>query len=124
MGNNAVEVKGEKGGMRNYTDMSDGSSVVLEFPTSAGKLNVMLYQDANQVQVRVANKEMWAELQQRGEEIGKNCLFAGVKLKEAVEKGNFTRCGIWSEKQKEVSEKLFSWADKVRENSKETCRAL
>ncbi|WP_250296738.1 hypothetical protein [Wolbachia endosymbiont of Oedothorax gibbosus] len=127
MGNNAVEVKSEKGDIRNYTDMSDGSSIVLEFPTSIGKLNVILYHDVkkyDQVQVRVENKEMWAELQKRGEEIGKNCLFGGVKLKEAVERGSFTRCGIWSEKQKEVSEKLFSWADKVRENSKETCRAL
>ncbi|WP_264705640.1 hypothetical protein [Wolbachia endosymbiont (group A) of Gymnosoma rotundatum] len=127
IGNDAVEVKSEKGGIRNYTDMSDGRSIILEFPTSIGKLNVILYHDVkkyDQVQVRVENKEMWAELQKRGEEIGKNCLFAGVKLKEAVEKGNFTRCGIWSEKQKEVSEKLFSWADKVRENSKETCRAL
>ncbi|MFP3031164.1 MAG: hypothetical protein ACEY3M_08530, partial [Wolbachia sp.] len=127
MGNNAVEVKSEKGDIRNYTDMSDESSIVLEFPTSIGKLNVILYHDVkkyDQVQVRVENKEMWAELQKRGEEIGKNCLFGGVKLKEAVERGSFTRCGIWSEKQKEVSEKLFSWADKVRENSKETCRAL
>ncbi|MFP3021397.1 MAG: hypothetical protein ACEY3K_00060, partial [Wolbachia sp.] len=87
IGNNAVEVKSEKGGIRNYTDMSDGSSIVLEFPTSAGKLNIILYQDANQVQVRMADKEMWAELQKRGEEIGKNCLFGGVKLQEAVEKG-------------------------------------
>ncbi len=127
IGNNAVEVKSEKGGIRNYTDMSDGSSIALEFPTSIGKLNIILYHDVkkyDQVQVRVANKEMWAELQKRGEEIGKNCLFGGVNLKEVVERGNFTRCGIWSEKQKEVSEKLFSWADKVRENSKETCRAL
>ncbi|WP_338406619.1 hypothetical protein [Wolbachia endosymbiont (group A) of Longitarsus flavicornis] len=127
IGNDAVEVKSEKGGVRNYTDMSDESSIILEFPTSIGKLNVILYHDVkkyDQVQVRVENKEMWAELQQIGEEIGKNCLFGGVKLKEAVEKGSFTRCGIWSEKQKEVSEKLFSWVDKVRENSKETCRAL
>ncbi|MCA7010958.1 hypothetical protein [Wolbachia endosymbiont of Tribolium confusum] len=132
IGNDAVEVKSEKGGIRNYTDISDGSSIMLEFPTSIGKLNIILYHDVkkyDQVQVRVENKEMWAELQQRGEEIGKNCLFAGVKLKEAVEKGSFMRCGIWNSKQlmKEVdspSEKLFSWADKVRENSKETCRAL
>ncbi|WP_265036253.1 hypothetical protein [Wolbachia endosymbiont (group A) of Anomoia purmunda] len=127
IGNDAVEVKSEKGGIRNYTDISDGSSVMLEFPTSIGKRNIVLYQDVkncSQVQVKVADKEMWAELQKRGEEIGKNCLFGGVKLKEVVERGNFTRCGIWSEKQKEVSEKLFSWADKVRENSKETCRAL
>ncbi|BET28499.1 hypothetical protein wCauATS_07010 [Wolbachia pipientis] len=124
IGNDAVEVKSEKGGIRNYTDMSDGSSVMLEFTTSIGKLNIVLYQEADQVQVRVENKEMWAELQKRGEEIGKNCLFGGVNLKEVVERGNFTRCGIWSEKQKEVSEKLFSWADKVREGSKETFRGL
>ncbi len=127
MGNNAVEIRREEGGARNYVDVSDGSSVVLEFPTSLGKLNIVLYQDVktcSQVQVKVADKEMWAELQKRGEEIGKNCLFGGVKLKKVVERGNFTRGGIWSEKQKEVSEKLFSWADKVRENSKETCRAL
>ncbi len=128
IGNNAVEVKSEKGGIRNYTDMSDGSSIVLEFPTSIGKLNIILYQDANQVQVRIADKEMWAELQKRGEEIGKNCLFGGVKLKEAVEKGNFTRCGIWSEKYaiKEVSndEVLSPWVNRIREGSKETFRKL
>ncbi|UPA55013.1 hypothetical protein MWH06_07245 [Wolbachia pipientis] len=132
IGNDAVEIRREEGGVRNYVDVSDGSSVVLEIPTSAGKLNIILYHDVkkyDQVQVRVENKEMWAKLQQRGEEIGKNCLFAGVKLKEAVEKGSFMRCGIWNSKQlmKEVdspSEKLSSWVDKVRENSKETFRGL
>ncbi|WP_065095186.1 MULTISPECIES: hypothetical protein [unclassified Wolbachia] len=131
MGNNAVEVKSEKGDIRNYTDMSDGSSIVLEFPTSIGKLNVILYHDVkkyDQVQVRVENKEMWAELQKRGEEIGKNCLFGGVKLKEAVERGSFTRCGIWSEKYaiKEISndEVLSSWVNRVFGGSKETFREL
>ncbi len=128
IGNDAVEVKSEKGGIRNYTDMSDGSSVMLEFTTSIGKLNIVLYQEADQVQVRVENKEMWAELQKRGEEIGKNCLFGGVKLKEVVERGNFTRCGIWSEKYaiKEISndEVLSSWVNRVRGGSKETFREL
>ncbi len=131
IGNDAVEVKNEKGGIRNYTDISDGSSVMLEFPTSIGKLNIILYQDVkkyDQVQVRVENKEMWAELQQRGEEIGKNCLFGGVKLKEAVERGSFTRCGIWSEKYaiKEISndEVLSSWVNRVCGGSKETFRGL
>ncbi len=132
MGNNAVEVKSEKGGERHYIDMSDGSSIVLEFPTSVGKLNIILYHDVkkyDQVQVRVANKEMWAELQKIGEEVGKDCLFGGVKLEEVVKSGSFTRCGIWSSKQlmKEVDssgEKLSSWVDKVRENSKETFREL
>ncbi|MGL9761770.1 MAG: hypothetical protein ACR5LB_06255 [Wolbachia sp.] len=128
IGNDAVEVKSEKGGIRNYTDMSNGSSVMLEFPTSIGKLNIVLYQEADQVQVRVENKEMWAELEKRGEEIGKNCLFGGVKLKEVVERGNFTRCGIWSEKYsiKEISnnEVLSSWVNRIREGSKETFREL
>ncbi|WP_353279036.1 hypothetical protein [Wolbachia endosymbiont (group B) of Longitarsus flavicornis] len=133
IGNDAVEVKSEKGGTRNYVDVSGGGSIVLEFPTSTGKLNIILCHDVkkyDQVQVRVENKEMWAELQQRGEEIGKNCLFAGVKLKEAVEKGNFTRCGIWSEKYaiKEISNDEVlspsSWVNRVCGGSKETFRAL
>ncbi|WP_265037401.1 hypothetical protein [Wolbachia endosymbiont (group A) of Anomoia purmunda] len=131
IGNSEVEIRREQGGARNYVDVSDGSSVVLEFPTSIGKLNIILYHDVkkyDQVQVRVENKEMWAELQKRGEEIGKNCLFGGVKLQEAVEKGNFTRCGIWSEKYaiKEISndEVLSSWVNRIREGSKETFREL
>jgi len=133
IGNDAVEVKSEKGGIRNYIDMSDESSIILEFPTSIGKLNVILYHDVkkyDQVQVRVENKEMWAELQKIGEEIGKNCLFGGVKLKEAVERGSFTRCGIWSEKYsiKEVSNDEVlspsSWVNRIREGSKETFREL
>ncbi|WP_419198590.1 hypothetical protein ACJZL3_04030 [Wolbachia endosymbiont of Rhagoletis cingulata] len=131
IGNDAVEVKSEKGGIRNYTDISDGSSVMLEFPTSIGKLNIILYHDVkkyDQVQVRVENKEMWSKLQERGEEIGKNCLFGGVKLQEAVEKGNFTRCGIWNEKYaiKEVSnnEVLSPWVNRIRAGSKETFREL
>ncbi|EEB55255.1 hypothetical protein C1A_1310 [Wolbachia endosymbiont of Culex quinquefasciatus JHB] len=131
IGNDAVEVKSEKGGIRNYIDMSGESSIILEFPTSIGQLNIILYHDVkkyDQVQVRVENKEMWAELQKRGEEIGKNCLFGGVKLQEAVEKGNFTRCGIWSEKYaiKEVSnnEVLSPWVNRIREGSKETFREL
>ncbi len=104
---------------------------ILQFPTSIGKLNVILYHDVkkyDQVQVRVENKEMWAELQKRGEEIGKNCLFGGVKLKEVVERGNFTRCGIWNEKYaiKEISndEVLSPWVNRIREGSKETFRKL
>nr|WP_264731839.1 hypothetical protein [Wolbachia endosymbiont (group A) of Sphaerophoria taeniata] len=72
IGNDAVEVKSEKGGIRNYIDMSDESSIILEFPTSIGKLDIILYHDVkkyDQVQVRVENKEMWAELQQRGDTV-------------------------------------------------------
>ncbi|WCR59744.1 MAG: hypothetical protein PG978_001192 [Wolbachia endosymbiont of Ctenocephalides felis wCfeF] len=52
----------------------------------------------------------------------------GVKLQEAVEKGNFTRCGIWNEKYaiKEISndEVLSSWVNRVCGGSKETFREL
>ncbi len=51
-----------------------------------------------------------------------------MKLQEAVEKGNFTRCGIWNEKYaiKEISndEVLSSWVNRVCGGSKETFREL
>ncbi len=62
--------------------MSDGSSIILEFPTSIGKLDIILYHDVkkyDQVQVRVENKEMWSKLQERGEEIGKKLSFCWSK---------------------------------------------
>ncbi|MFT4327484.1 MAG: hypothetical protein AB3P07_02525, partial [Wolbachia pipientis] len=131
IGNNEVEVKVEKGGERNYTSLSDDSDFTMTLHSDLGEVKIRLYHDVkkyDQVQVRVENKEMWAELQKRGEEIGKNCLFGGVKLQEAVEKGNFTRCGIWSEKYaiKEVSnnEVLSPWVNRIREGSKETFREL
>ncbi|WP_250295809.1 hypothetical protein [Wolbachia endosymbiont of Oedothorax gibbosus] len=129
MGGSEIEVKNEKGGARNYVDVSDNSVFEVTFPTSIGGLRIVLCHKADQVQVRVADTEMWAELQRRGEVVGKGCLFGGMTVKEAVERGSFTRCGIWSEKQatkeiKEVSETLSSssWVDRTRRGSEAISR--
>ncbi len=51
-------------------------------------------EDYHQVQVEVEDEEMWNELQEIGEIVGKGCLFGGMSVKEVVEKGSFTRlCG-------------------------------
>ncbi len=129
IGNNEVEVKVEKGGERNYTSLSDDSDFTMTLHSDLGEVKIRLCHDRenyDRVQVIVEDKEMW---QKAGGVIRENCLFGGMTVKEAVEKGNFMRCGIWSSKQlmKEVDipdEKLSSWVDKVRENSKETCRKL
>ncbi|MBD0392209.1 hypothetical protein IC220_07345 [Wolbachia endosymbiont of Pentalonia nigronervosa] len=132
MGNSEVEVKSEQGGKRNYVGMSDGSDVIITFRTSIGELNIrMCHDDENQVLVKVEDKEKWAELKKKGEVVGKNSLFGGMTVKEAVEIGSFTRCGMWSKEQvteqiKEASEnsasETLSWVDRTRVDSKETSR--
>lgn len=132
VGNSEVEVKSEQGGARNYVGMSDSSDVIITFPTSIGELNIrMCHDDKDRVLVKVEDKEKWAELQKRNEPIGKDCLFGGMTVKEAVETGSFTRCGMWSKGQvteqiKGASEnsagETLSWVDRTRVDSKETSR--
>ncbi|WP_341820116.1 hypothetical protein [Wolbachia endosymbiont (group A) of Andrena bucephala] len=133
MGNSEVEVRSGKGGERNYTDISDNSAFEITFPTSIGGLRIEVYHNAendHQVQVRVADTEMWSELQKGGEVIGKGCLFGGMTVKEAVEKGSFVRDGRWSKEKvtEEIkavsnncsSEALSLWVDRTCGGSKET----
>ncbi|WP_353271594.1 hypothetical protein [Wolbachia endosymbiont (group A) of Rhorus exstirpatorius] len=131
IGNREFEVKNEKGGERNYTDISDNSVFEVTFPTSIGGLRVILYHKAendHQVQVRVADTEMWSELQKRGEIIGKGCLFGGTTVKEAVERESFTRSGMWSKEQakEEIradhSSETLSWVNRACGGSKEAFR--
>ncbi|MFP3030229.1 MAG: hypothetical protein ACEY3M_03345 [Wolbachia sp.] len=131
IGNREFEVKNEKGGERNYTDISDNSVFEVTFPTSIGGLRVILYHKAendHQVQVRVADTEMWSELQKRGEIIGKGCLFGGTTVKEAVERGSFTRSGMWSKEQakEEIradhSSETLSWVNRACGGSQEAFR--
>lgn len=134
IGDSEVEVKSEKGGERNYTDVSDNSAFEIAFPTSIGSLRIVVYHSAendHQVQVRVVDKEMWFELQKKGEEVGKGCLFGGMTVKEAVERGSFTRSGMWSKEQvteeikeasKNNSSETLSWVNRACGGSKETFR--
>ncbi|MDN5247702.1 MAG: ankyrin repeat domain-containing protein [Wolbachia endosymbiont of Tyrophagus putrescentiae] len=84
-------------GMRNYTDLSDDSDIMLTFPTSAGKVEVRLYpdsQDTTKIKVEVTgNKEILQELKNKNEKIGSNCLLGKLKIAEAIEQGFFTRSG-------------------------------
>ncbi|WP_265024775.1 MULTISPECIES: hypothetical protein [unclassified Wolbachia] len=102
----------------------------ITFPTSIGSLKIVVYHNAendSQVEVRVADKEMWSELQKRGENIGKGCFFGGMTVTEAVEKGSFPRSGKWSKDKVEKTisnSETLSWVDKVCGGSKETSRKL
>lgn len=100
VGNNKFEVKSEREGKRNYVGMSYGSDDVITFRISIGELGItMCHDDKDQVLVKVENKEKWAELQKRGNVVGKNCVFGRMTVKEAMETGNFTRCGIRNKEQ-------------------------
>ncbi|XCO72525.1 MAG: hypothetical protein ABS251_05205 [Wolbachia endosymbiont of Ephestia elutella] len=130
MGNSKVEVRSEKEGERNYVDVSDNSAFEITFPTSIGSLKIVVYHNAendSQVEVGVADKEMWSELQKRGENIGKGCFFGGMTVTEAVERGIFPRSGKWSKDKVEKAisnSETLSWVDKVCGGSKETSRKL
>ncbi|MCM1002679.1 hypothetical protein DM84_05720, partial [Wolbachia pipientis] len=79
--------------IRYYTDLADGSDIVLTFPTSLGELEVRLYpdeQDQNLIRVE-GNKEMLKKLEDCGEEIGKNCRLRELSVKEAIGQEYFIR---------------------------------
>lgn len=73
----------------------------------------------DQVQVKVQDQEMWNKLQEMGEIVGKNCLFGGISVKEAVEKGGFSRLEI-SETIKPIGESKSgeTWVNRLQ-NSKQ-----
>ncbi|WP_265041531.1 hypothetical protein [Wolbachia endosymbiont (group B) of Melanostoma mellinum] len=117
IGDGEVEVKTGKDGKRNYVDISDNSAFTVTLCTSLGELNLMVYHDTedyHQVQVEVEDEEMWNELQEIGEIVGKGCLFGGMSVKEVVEKGSFTRCGRWGDQNSKSSE-TFSWVSKLKD---------
>ncbi|MDR1139101.1 MAG: hypothetical protein LBJ80_00510 [Rickettsiales bacterium] len=119
-----LEIRKKEGGKRNYTDVLGGFEIT--FPTSIGGLVVIVYHDVknyDQIQVRVVDTEMLSKLQAKGEEIGKNCLFGGMKIEEAVKRGSFPRSGFLSEK-KAASETLSSssWEGRISGGSQETIR--
>ncbi|MGL9717912.1 MAG: hypothetical protein ACR5K9_04395 [Wolbachia sp.] len=85
-----------KEGKRNYADLTDKSDIVLTFYTSLGELEVRLYPDKQNkdlIRVEVTNQDLLERLKDCKEEVGKNCLFGGVPVIQAIEKGGFTRSG-------------------------------
>ncbi|WCR58414.1 ankyrin repeat domain-containing protein [Wolbachia endosymbiont of Ctenocephalides felis wCfeJ] len=93
-------------GVRHYTDLIDGSDIVLIFYTSLGELEVRLYpdmQNKNLVKVEVRDQEMWEKLKNCEEEIGKNCSLGRYSVYDAVERGYFER----PEKLRQPSEKII-----------------
>ncbi|WP_265017546.1 ankyrin repeat domain-containing protein [Wolbachia endosymbiont (group A) of Epistrophe grossularia] len=94
IGNSEVEIKTEDG-IRNYTDLTEGSSIVLTFYTSLGELKVELYPDKenkNLIRVEVNDKDLFEEISDN-EEIGQNCLLGGLSVIEAIDQGVFARSG-------------------------------
>ncbi|WP_375316110.1 ankyrin repeat domain-containing protein [Wolbachia endosymbiont (group A) of Colletes cunicularius] len=93
IGQSEVEVI-TKGGIRNYTDLTDNSDIILTFYTSLEELEVRLYPDKQNkdlIRVEVQNQGKWEKLKSCNEEIGKNCLLGGLSVSEAIEKGHFVR---------------------------------
>lgn len=124
--NGEIEVRSEKGGTRNYVDLSDNSDFQMTLHSSLGELKIRLCHDAEnygQVQVIVEDKETWEKLQEEGGEIMENCLLGGKTIEKAIREGGFTRCGIWSEKRATEEIKAvetLSWVDRVHGGSKAT----
>lgn len=129
IGEGELEIKTGENGERNYADISNNSSFIIAFPTSLGELHVRVYQDIknyDQIQASVENKELWDDLQETGEMVGNGCLFGGISVKAAIEKGSFVRSGRWGNpKATEIikhaelkSSETILWADKVESDKK------
>ncbi|WP_264337517.1 hypothetical protein [Wolbachia endosymbiont (group B) of Dolichovespula media] len=93
IGESEVEII-TQGGIRNYTDLADGSDIVLTFDTSFGELEVRLYPDKeneNLITVEVNDKDLLDKIENYNEKIGKNCLLGGLSVNEAINLGSFNR---------------------------------
>ncbi|WP_265029689.1 ankyrin repeat domain-containing protein [Wolbachia endosymbiont (group A) of Philonthus cognatus] len=112
-------------GTRNYTDLADGSDIVLIFYTSRGELEVRLYpdrQNKDQIKVEVQDQEKWKKLKNCKEEIGKNCSLGGLPVNKAIEQGFFTKYGELCQSSERISlpKKIVeensqsSWTGKVQ----------
>ncbi|MGL9718556.1 MAG: ankyrin repeat domain-containing protein [Wolbachia sp.] len=95
IGKSEVEII-TKNGIRDYTDLADGSDVVLTFYTSQGELEVRLYPDKQNkdlIRVEVQDREKWEKLRNCEEEIGKNRRLGGLSVNQAIGQGFFGRPG-------------------------------
>ncbi|WP_264723632.1 ankyrin repeat domain-containing protein [Wolbachia endosymbiont (group A) of Cheilosia soror] len=110
IGKSEVEIKTENG-IRNYTDLTEGSDIVLTFYTSLGELEVRLCpheENKNWIKVEVSEEglllldeidsyneaiEDCNEGIENYEKIGQNCLLGGLSVIEAIDRGVFARSG-------------------------------
>ncbi|WP_353278850.1 ankyrin repeat domain-containing protein [Wolbachia endosymbiont (group A) of Udea olivalis] len=96
IGKSEVEIKTEDG-IRNYTDLTEGSSIALTFYTSLGNVDVRLYPDVqnkSKIIVEVSNREEILEkFKGREEELGNDCELGNYWVYDAIEQGYFERSG-------------------------------
>lgn len=93
IGSSEVEIE-IKDKVRNYTNLSDNSNIMLTFRTSLGELKVKLchsMQNEDVIEVKVCDREKFEQLVSNQEEIGKNCLLGGLTVCDAIKKGYFIR---------------------------------
>ncbi|OCA07067.1 ankyrin repeat domain-containing protein [Wolbachia endosymbiont of Trichogramma pretiosum] len=96
IGKSEVEIRTENG-IRNYTDLTEGSSIELTFYTSLGNIEVRLYPDVqnkSKIIVEVSNREEILEkFKGREEELGNDCELGNYWVYNAIEQGYFERSG-------------------------------
>lgn len=116
-----------KNGIRNYTNLADDSDIVLTFPITKGELDVRLYPDKQNkdwIKVEVRDQERLKELKDCGEEIGKNCLFGGYSVYNAIERGYFERpAGIFQGERLQSGEKV-SHVDQLQSKKNNKVRQI
>lgn len=120
VGKSEVEIIIENG-IRNYTDLTDGSDIVLTFFTSLGELEVRLYpdtQDTNLIRVEINSQDLLEQLKNCNEKIGKNCLLGGLPVSEAIEQGSFVRS------RKSVCSEVIGQSDRKQMDSWVMCEEL
>ncbi|MDE5066549.1 ankyrin repeat domain-containing protein [Wolbachia endosymbiont of Drosophila leontia] len=96
IGKSEVEIITENG-IRYYTELTEGSSIVLTFYTSLGNVDVRLYpdvQDKSKIIVEVSNREEILEkFKGREKELGNDCRLGKYWVYYAIEQGYFERSG-------------------------------
>lgn len=123
IGNSEVEVKTEDG-IRNYTDLTEGSDVILTFYTSLGNVDVRLYpdiQNKSKIIVEVSNREEILEkFKGREEELGNDCALGDYWVYYAIEQGYFERSGglMCPEVISESNKQKGSWVERIDKDSR------
>ncbi|QTG99456.1 ankyrin repeat domain-containing protein [Wolbachia endosymbiont of Rhagoletis indifferens] len=117
IGKSEVEIQIE-GGIRYYTDLIEGSDIVLTFYTSLGNVDVRLYpdvQDKSKIIVEVSNREEVLEkFKGRKKELSNDCVLGEDWVYDAIENGYFERSGglMRPEVISESNNKKVSWAER------------